>query len=175
MAWQGIFAWRSSLKWVEKAWLGTWYSVTSNYTTIVTVHHRNFSFWPEAKCILKQTSFESFVCFEMILKSTLQIRFGTSQIFFFKGCFAFRQHFFACQLIWLLQLLQVILPLKSSSCFLSLHHCGHTVQWNVLPRGGQIYSRVRAHNWGREVKWKTFKHTEKRITFSTLRRLENHL
>lgn len=84
MAWQGIFAWRSSLKWVEKAWLGTWYSVTSNYTTIVTVHHRNFSFWPEAKCILKQTSFESFVCFEMILKSTLQIRFGTSQIFFLK-------------------------------------------------------------------------------------------
>lgn len=83
MAWQGIFTWRGSLKWVEKAWLGTWYSVASNYTTIVTVYHRNFSFWPQAKCTLKQTSFESLVCFEMILKSTLQIIFGTSQIFFF--------------------------------------------------------------------------------------------
>lgn len=116
---RAFLLWRGSPKWVEKAWLGTWDSVASNYTTIVTVYHRNFSFWPEAKCTLKQTSFESLMCFEMILKSTSQIRFGTSQIFFFfKWCFAFRPHFFAWQLIWLLQLLQVILPRKSSSCFL---------------------------------------------------------
>lgn len=42
--WLGTAFLLGSLKWVEKAWLGTWYFVASNYTTIVTVHYRNFIF-----------------------------------------------------------------------------------------------------------------------------------
>lgn len=39
MARQGFFVWFGSLKWVEKAWVGTWYFVASNYITIATVHY----------------------------------------------------------------------------------------------------------------------------------------
>lgn len=111
----------------------------------------------------------------MILKSTLQIRFGTSQIFFFQMMLCF-QAAFLCLPVDLTFAALTSDP-STSVIFMLLTNTSYWTYCtgkNTLPRGGQIYSGcVLITEVG---KWSD-KHlnTQKRITFSTLRRLENHL